>query len=73
MAANTFRGWKKQDDMRKKMQSTGKGLPGVEEGTKNCGIDCGYKAICRPSQSSIVERMRAAVVVARATACGGNI
>jgi hypothetical protein len=40
---------------------------------QNCGIDCGYRAILRPAQSSIVERMRAAVVVARLTAHGGNI
>jgi hypothetical protein len=38
-----------------------------------CGIHYSDKAIHGPLQSSIVERMRAAVVVARATDRGGNI
>jgi hypothetical protein len=68
-----FGGGRKRRIGGRKWKMKGKSFAGVEKGTQNCGIDCGSRAIRRPTQSSIVERMRAAVVVARLEARGGNI
>jgi len=51
----------------------GKICRGIEKDTKTVDIDCESGPIRRFSQSSIVERIRAAEVVARAIDRGGTI
>ena len=65
--------WKKSKDVRKKVEGVGKELPEVLRKVQELWNRIVNTGDLWAIQSSIVERMRAAAVVARATACDGII